>query len=51
MIVDDDSSHRRLLQLYLEQRGATTLQASNGKEALRGLGEHRIDLVLVDLLL
>ena len=31
MIVDDDASHRRLFQLYLENRGARTVQADNGK--------------------
>lgn len=49
MIVDDDSSHRRLFQLYLEQRGATTLQATNGMEALRGIEKHKVDLLLVDM--
>jgi len=49
MIVDDDAAHRRLFQLYLEQRGATTLQAEHGREALQLFEEHRVDLVLVDM--
>ena len=49
MIVDDDASHRRLFQLYLEQRGATTLMAAHGEEALELMEDHRVDLVLVDI--
>ncbi len=49
LIVDDDASHRRLFQLYLENRGARTVQADNGKRALEIVKRHRVDMVLVDM--
>ena len=49
MIVDDDASHRRLFQLYLENRGARTVQADNGKRALEMVKRHRVDMVLIDM--
>ncbi len=49
MIVDDDVSHRRLFQLYLENRGAETCEAINGQQALEVVGREKIDLVLVDM--
>ena len=49
LIVDDDASHRRLFQLYLENRGARTVQAENGKRALEIVKRHRVDMVLIDM--
>ena len=49
MIVDDDAAHRRLFQLYLENRGAETCEAINGQQALEVVDREKIDLALVDM--
>lgn len=53
LIVDDSSANRDVLARTLEKRGYTTLQASDGAEALRMLSEagDPFDLVLLDILM
>ena len=49
LVVDDEESLRRVLQVQLENRGYETSLAKNGHEALTILNESPHDLVLTDL--
>lgn len=51
LVVDDDLSVLRIAVATLERFGYRTLQAYSGEEAIRVVtsGEHRIDLILMDL--
>jgi two-component system NtrC family response regulator len=49
LVVDDEESLRRILQVQLENRGYETSLAKNGQEALAILTESPHDLVLTDL--
>lgn len=51
LIVDDEPDVREITEMILRLRGATTLAAADGFEALRLVKEHgkRIDAVLLDL--
>ncbi|HMJ62148.1 MAG TPA: sigma-54 dependent transcriptional regulator [Bryobacteraceae bacterium] len=49
LVVDDEESLRRVLQVQLENRGYETSLAKNGQEALAILAESPHDLVLTDL--
>jgi len=49
LIVDDDPFIRQILSVLLSSMKINVILASNGKEALNALGEHHIDLVLMDL--
>jgi DNA-binding NtrC family response regulator len=49
LVVDDEESLRRVLQVQLENRGYETSLAKNGQEALAILTESPHDLVLTDL--
>jgi DNA-binding NtrC family response regulator len=49
LIVDDDSSLRRVMKMQLEEAGFQTLLASDGEEAWSLLQEHQPHLVITDL--
>ncbi len=49
LLVDDDSSVRRVLQFKLEKRGYSVETASDGLEALQLLKENPFDLLLSDI--
>ncbi len=49
LLVDDDSSLRKVLQFNLEQEGYTVIPASDGKEALELYTEHEPALVITDI--
>ncbi len=49
LMVDDDSSVRRVMQMQLSEAGYEVQLASNGEEAHRMLVEHRHKLVITDL--
>ena len=51
LIVDDEPHIRRILTFLLEQRGYTTLTASDGREALEVARAEIPDLVLLDLMM
>jgi len=51
LIVDDDREIRELLQTYLERNGYRTTTAGDGRGMWLALDEHRIDLVVLDLML
>jgi PAS domain S-box-containing protein len=51
MIVDDDAEARRRVRHLLERQNWRLVEASNGREALELLQEHKPQLILLDLLM
>lgn len=49
LIVDDDPDIRMLLAEYLENNGCLTTTAPDGEGMWRALGEHAVDLIVLDL--
>lgn len=49
--VDDDKNTRRLMKLLIEEAGYTVCTAADGDEALMLLGEHHIDLIILDVMM
>jgi len=49
LLVDDDSSVRRVLQFKLEKRGFSVETAADGLQALKALKENPFDLLLSDI--
>jgi PAS domain S-box-containing protein len=48
-VVDDDRGLARLIERALKRAGHTTASASSGADAIQWLGQHRPDLLLLDL--
>ena len=51
LVADDNETNRDILVTRLEAHGYQTLQAADGEEALRGVAQHRPDLVLLDVMM
>lgn len=51
LIVDDDPSVRRMLELTFRAAGFATHTAANGAEALRTLDETPCDLIILDMVM
>ena len=51
LVVDDDSSIRRLLVVTLQRYGYQTLEACNGRAALAEMREANPDIVIMDLVM
>ena len=51
LIVDDEASVRKLLELMLRNQGYTTLTAGSGEEALAMVEQHAPDLILLDIMM
>ena len=51
LVVDDDAGVRQIASLILKQKGHSTMQATNGLEALMVYSSYRanLDLVLTDI--
>jgi len=49
LLVEDEEGIRHPMARYLSSRGATTLEAGDGIEALDVLTDHEVDAVVVDL--
>lgn len=49
LIVDDCSTTRKLLGLYLKSRGYEVVFAENGLDAMEKLGRESVNLVMTDL--
>jgi two-component system chemotaxis response regulator CheY len=49
MTVDDSASVRQMVSFTLRQQGFETLEAANGSEALKKIGEEQIDMVITDI--
>ncbi len=51
LVVDDDDSIRSLLNQELGDAGYTIEEATNGKEALASIRNHRPDLIILDVMM
>jgi diguanylate cyclase (GGDEF)-like protein len=51
LLVDDDAMNRDMLSRRLERKGYTVLTADGGARALEMVGKHRIDAVLLDVMM
>ena len=51
LVVDDDVTVREVVTSYLQAHHHTTLEAGDGEEAVRLVGQEPIDLVVLDLML
>jgi len=51
LIIEDDANITEILRLYLNKDGFTTYTAADGVTGLSLFGEHRPDIVLLDLML
>ncbi len=49
MVVDDDSTTRKILGLYLKGKGYNTVFAENGLDAIEKLAVEDVNLILTDL--
>jgi two-component system OmpR family response regulator len=51
LIVDDDREIRELLKTYLERNGYRTTTAADGRGMWAALEQHRVDLIVLDLMM
>lgn len=51
LIVDDEIYIRELIRKALNTHGHSVIEAENGHEALKSLHEHKIDIVIIDLVM
>jgi len=51
LVVDDDAKIVALVRTYLEREGFPVVLASNGREALRQIRDHRPRLIVLDVML
>ncbi len=48
LVADDDPQMRRLIKTMLEREGLVVLEANDGLDALDVIGQHHVDLILLD---
>ncbi len=51
LVVDDDANIRRLVGTILNDVGFDVCEASDGRDALQKLGENKIDICIVDIMM
>ncbi|HRP98766.1 MAG TPA: response regulator, partial [Rhodocyclaceae bacterium] len=51
LVVDDDREIRTLLADYLTRQGLRCTTAANGREMKDALDRHRIDLIVLDIMM
>jgi two-component system OmpR family response regulator len=51
LVVDDEAHIRELIRLYLEDEGFDIVEKSNGADALDYAENHRLDLVILDIMM
>lgn len=51
LVAEDDPIVARAIQACLDRTGYNIIQASDGREALNMIGEHRPDLVVLDVMM
>lgn len=49
LVVDDDSSHRQMLEAVLSAEGYTVTHAADGLQAVDAVKEKFYDLILMDI--
>ncbi|MCA8989622.1 MAG: response regulator, partial [Planctomycetaceae bacterium] len=49
LLVEDGEDNRNLIRYILQKRGAQVIEASNGKEALKLIDEHKVSLIILDM--
>jgi putative two-component system response regulator len=49
LVVEDDASNRTLLRALLEREGHLVRTANDGEAAIRAVGEHEPDVILLDI--
>jgi CheY-like chemotaxis protein len=49
LVVDDDPHIREVVRFALDKSGFATVEAGDGKQALRAFGEHKTDLIVLDV--
>ena len=51
LVIDDDLYIRELVGTLLQGEGFSVVEAGNGREALQKLGESKVDLCVLDLMM
>jgi two-component system, cell cycle sensor histidine kinase and response regulator CckA len=51
LVVDDNELNRKLLRVNLESEGLTIREAADGIEALEDLKQHKVDVIISDILM
>lgn len=51
LVVDDDPHIRELVKHFLQQEGLHIIEAVDGLDALRVLDDHKVDLVVLDIMM
>lgn len=51
LMVDDETEIIKLMDIYVKNEGYTLLKASNGLEALEILKTHKVDLIILDVMM
>ena len=51
LVVDDDRETRSLIAKYLRSNGCNVTTAAEGREMARALADHRVDLLILDVML
>src|SRR6201999_826128 len=51
LVVEDDRETRSLIAKYLKDHGCSVATATDGREMTRALADHRVDLVILDVML
>ena len=51
LIVDDNENIRKLIDIYLKREGFNTFHAGDGEEALDVIDRHKIDLIVLDIMM
>ena len=51
LVCDDDKEIVEAIEIYLSQEGYKVLKAYDGEEALKLLDKHKVDLLIIDVLM
>ena len=51
LVVEDDRETRALIAKYLRTNACNVTTASDGREMARAMADHRVDLVILDVML